>query len=823
MIIEKYYSLSSNIKNQEELRQQNQEEVRQSLMSTEKYLQSHAVYVHNTLEIAKTLNVNQSDLDIELDQIIIFSTALLDLNSDALSSMKRHLGVDIVSDKKVCFTDQKYVCNFRDLFSPDVNFVKDTCGETSLDTNTSQNLESSDLPTVLRLVRTHKYLKKKHSIKATDIEEHLDRINVDRKSLDEIKTGEIKFPFFSQPINITLALYIGPIFIIMVQFLISSYYRHRYDLIEKIYRLFSYNTNADDIYMKENIHLFMWPYIMNFPNLKFKYFLHGEQKDETIIKMVLVLIQMFPLFAVGLIIIRSIHLLLANSDDDQDLLLDITAILFFTILWWLLYRQVWYSIRLDQRISALLAWKEARGLDETFARPVRRPHPIRLCAMLIFGGVFANAVYFLPSFYLDFSLIPLILIIFVGYRFGKVWAGLFGGLVAGLWVIVRLSVEFETGLAAWGELLYGRFFSLGLVRIVYSSPYDLVCLSLLGFLSGWLVQRTREHLAQARISLQEIFSQALRMETGFSLRKSLWFLIAIILMVIANVIFRPPVLTDPRATVTFPPGGLAIVACLAFGYLLGPHGGRLAGIVAISISILATFSYPFIASNSSVVQLQFRQLGHLCAFGLIGYWAGYTRLLIQHTAILRQLGTTLSLARQEAATPIHSRSIVVFVPILALCLMHFSLRHTEAFSLNFFPAIPLWIVVVMLMGVYCGSRRAVWITGITLSLLALLVPVADYWGWPRPIRLPQQLTLIVRLESWSAVGVILLMLAAYVSGQIELVQSRRNRYWLVIAIFAAFELSSILRLVHFHERICATGDSMLRLVHETTDICSSLD
>ncbi len=101
---------------------------------------------------------------------------------------------------------------------------------------------------------------------------------------------------------------------------------------------------------------------------------------------------------------------------------------------------------------------------------------------------------------------------------------------------------------------------------------------------------------------------------------------------------------------------------------------------------------------------------------------------------------------------------------------------------------------VILTGLCCGSRRAVWTVGITLSVFALLAQLSRYFGgWQVIWSLTDGPVLTLRLAQWSAMTVAIWTVAAYVAGKVELIRNRRNQYWLAIAIFTAFELSSLLR------------------------------
>lgn len=386
------------------------------------------------------------------------------------------------------------------------------------------------------------------------------------------------------------------------------------------------------------------------------------------------------------------------------------------------------------------------------------------------------------------------MIVVVGYRFGRARAALLGALIVAPWVLLRLIVGFIDGSAPWEDLrdlnhlIYGNF-SAGRIGPRYSSLSDLIYLPLLGYLSGWLFTRLRQLVADAGLSLQELWLTPTAAETKTSWRLILMTLAAIVVIGLSNFQVVLTSAVEERLRFLVPISSLAVVMCVILSYRLGPQAGRLASVGAMIGSIVGSI---FLVSYREI-RLQFYQWGHLVSFGLIGFWAGRIGLIIPRpSSTLYELGMSLSLFAQN---PSRIRlPVLVFIPFLLLFALGIELNVPllEQSSLRVYLD-PLLMATVILMGICCGARRAAWATGLSLGML-LVCAYAGMYGFGRWYEIGDRSSTFISLRFFqlSAADIGLWTLSAYVAGKLELADSRRNRYLLIIAIFVAFELSNIL-------------------------------
>jgi len=169
-------------------------------------------------------------------------------------------------------------------------------------------------------------------------------------------------PFSGQSLDTNLAFRIGPFVILIVQFLICSYFRHRHALIQKIKSTFE-TTNSDDKEMGDNIHLLFWPWILNFPYFKAEDPLQERQRGAIIIKSLMLFFQFLPVTTIALIAIRPIYFGTTGSLENPDIsFIDTLFILISFVLLFLTFFQVSYSRKLDLKISKILGWEKSKKI-----------------------------------------------------------------------------------------------------------------------------------------------------------------------------------------------------------------------------------------------------------------------------------------------------------------------------------------------------------------------------------------------------------------------------------------------------------------------------
>jgi len=316
-----------------------------------------------------------------------------------------------------------------------------------------------------------------------------------------------------------------------------------------------------------------------------------------------------------------------------------------------------------------------------------------------------------------------------------------------------------------------------------------VLLALLGYLAGWLFERSAPlvpHFARALAGAWPAFRPAVTRARGVAR-----FIAAVVLIVLANVVvgrFANPM--GERYLVFLPLGSLAIVACLLAGSWLGARRGRLAAGLAGVISFLV---HPFLATGPPGVQLEFHDVGHVVSFALLAYWSG--RLAEVFADACREP------VEGKRATPLWSTQaplvmgwmrpcLLVLALVLGLVAVNVTLAGVLSLNLLF---LPLAEAAVILMGAWWGPRRAAWATGITVAAIALLAPTMQVLGWIISIPIGG-FSLTLMPARWSAAAVVVFTLVAFVAGTIDLNGSRDTRWWLAIGMFAAFEIISLLRV-----------------------------
>ena len=93
--------------------------------------------------------------------------------------------------------------------------------------------------------KMERYLNLPYEIHRSDILDFQTKQTKEREELEKTSKGAIKIPFAGQALDNRLAFRIGPFVILILQFLICIYFRHRNDLIHKIMSSFK-ATDQDD-------------------------------------------------------------------------------------------------------------------------------------------------------------------------------------------------------------------------------------------------------------------------------------------------------------------------------------------------------------------------------------------------------------------------------------------------------------------------------------------------------------------------------------------------------------------------------------------------
>ena len=215
--------------------------------------------------------------------------------------------------------------------------------------------------------------------------------------------------------NTSFAFRIGPFVILLIQFLICSYFRHRYGLIKKIKSSFETAAESDQVKL-DDIHLILWPWILNFPYYKSDKYKAERQRGALIIELLLSFFQYLPIITIAAIAIRPIYFGTTGSLETKEInLTDWAFIVTSTILLFTTFLQVRYSRNLDWQITELLGWKKVEAEKEPAigVKPVAN-WGIKF-ALLLIAGVFSNfSINVSDRLSIDLTVVPTLLTMYTG-------------------------------------------------------------------------------------------------------------------------------------------------------------------------------------------------------------------------------------------------------------------------------------------------------------------------------------------------------------------------------------------------------------------------
>jgi thiamine transporter ThiT len=610
----------------------------------------------------------------------------------------------------------------------------------------------------------------------SDIENHQNELSTQLQKLQDANIAEINIPFAGQSMNTSFAFRIGPFAILLLQFLICSYFRHRYSLLKEIKSSFEATEESDRVKV-DDLHLILWPWILNFPYYKSDKYQAERQRGALIIELLLSFFQYLPVLTIAAIAIRPIYFSTTGSLETPETqpadlaFMAIAAILLFTT-----YLQVRYSRKLDRQITALLGWKHAdvKPLPALGVTPAV-PWKVKFTLLLV-AGIFSNFYFVSESLRIDLAILPVLLTLYAGYRFGRVRGIIFGIILAGFWNILNFFQMIEG--YGFDPAFLTRPMSAGPLSFPHSNLLALVRLSLLGYLSGWIFDHIRVIIHEYHLSLSDQPS-AEKLSAFMKVKKVVFTIAAAIVIVVANF------------EVYWFPSGLAMVLCSLFAFRLGPRSGAVAGVTAILISLITQM---ILGPMEIEVRMDYYGPGPMLSFGLIGYWSGYIGRVFKYQGeAIQRIGTKLSLwstgrAQGNRRVPILSILLAIFAFI------YFTLETVSPLNSYFrIVLLPFPTVIVMLLGTFYGPRKAAWLAGISLGTLLVITYSASVFDWRLGFEITENIFFGIKLFRWSCVSIGIYIVAAYWSGKILLIHNRQNQYWLAIAIFAAFQAASILR------------------------------
>lgn len=369
-----------------------------------------------------------------------------------------------------------------------------------------------------------------------------------------------------------------------------------------------------------------------------------------------------------------------------------------------------------------------------------------------------------PSFRIDLSVIAPLLIMLVVRHFGKWRAALLGVLTVVPWMFVAL-VQSPDEVPAAIRSAYGP------LAVPHHAFDHLVRLVLLGYLTGWLVDRIRDTLISAGLTPSS--------SSGLRLPRALWVVPAACAILALDLVF---VVNSNGIPVAFPTRNLALLGCVAAAVWLGPRNGGLATALALTAAVVLQ---PFSGLIGGGFRFDFMAIGQVVSVTMLAIYAGRVGLTVRTTPNL--------VGRWAEKLALVSRSSVerdgwlwVFVPLMVV-FSAFIRFEVTGFKLSF-NLQPFLIATVILMGAYCGARHAAIAVGVIETLQVLAAPVLFSNGLILSV-----LGLTVNTALGSAVNVVVLTAAAWAAGRIELEDSRRNCYVLAIGIFVAYEVAMLVK------------------------------
>ena len=605
-----------------------------------------------------------------------------------------------------------------------------------------------------------------------NFEDYENILEAKSRKLTDTKIGSIEIPFTRQPLEIDLAFRIGPIAILLIQIFISAYFRHRYELISLLNTTFD-PAKSEDRKMKERIHLFLWPWILNYPYFRSETFRLEKQRGDFITKSLLAIVRFLPILTIGFIAIRPTFRYSGGSSGIG------LAFVFWTsiniILLFLTMRQVLYAGRLDKKVSESFGWQAIVSEKIVVEKQESRLRRETIFVLMTFGALLLNFRYPIsPYLEFNFEVIPPLLIMFAGLRFSKVRTYILTWIVVGCWTIISLSFIIS------GELDFEDYWRWGLrfgpTIIPHSSFKDLVHLVLLSYFTVLLRQKLQNSLAEADTSWAQLSLPTLQNSRPV-FRKFLRCSVAIIAIIASNVIFKEL------------PRGMALVTCLVCACWLGPKPGALAGGMAILLSWMLS---PIISELAPMIRLDYRQLGQVISFAIAGYLAGKTWLLMQQSEILNQLGAKLSFLPKKGIVDKRVPFSLLLILLVLSSTLSVDFKGWDV-SLSFL-FLPLPTVMVILLGIFYGSRKAAWSTGITLILSTIVTSIAMYFKvGSYELDLAGGSHLFFGLTSLSMPSIMIWTLTAYLAGKFDLISSRQNLFRFALAVFVAFQLPTLIK------------------------------
>jgi len=431
--------------------------------------------------------------------------------------------------------------------------------------------------------------------------------------------------------------------------------------------------------------------------------------------------------------------------------------------------------RVDKKVSESFGWQAIVSEKIVVEKQESRLRRETIFVLMTFGALLLNFRYPIsPYLEFNFEVIPPLLIMFAGLRFSKVRTYILTWIVVGCWTIISLSFIIS------GELDFEDYWRWGLrfgpTIIPHSSFKDLVHLVLLSYFTVLLRQKLQNSLAEADTSWAQLSLPTLQNSRPV-FRKFLRCSVAIIAIIASNVIFKEL------------PRGMALVTCLVCACWLGPKPGALAGGMAILLSWMLS---PIISELAPMIRLDYRQLGQVISFAIAGYLAGKTWLLMQQSEILNQLGAKLSFLPKKGIVDKRVPFSLLLILLVLSSTLSVDFKGWDV-SLSFL-FLPLPTVMVILLGIFYGSRKAAWSTGITLILSTIVTSIAMYFKvGSYELDLAGGSHLFFGLTSLSMPSIMIWTLTAYLAGKFDLISSRQNLFRFALAVFVAFQLPTLIK------------------------------
>jgi hypothetical protein len=726
-------------------------------------LKKNAEIIKKSLAVSKDkYNTAEDNSKLSITEIITLMESLkpVQLREGIEQFIKKDL--EIKEDSAAILDKNDKAREFPELIAEKLDCLESPCKSLS---------GINDRIAVLQRVKKLEGLKK-DNIRIKKIEDHKKILEEKSQNLTDPKFGSIEIPFTGQPLEIDLAFRIGPIAILLIQIFISAYFRHRYELISLLNTTFD-PAKSEDRKMKARIHLFLWPWILNYPYFRSETFRLEKQRGDFITKSLLAIVRFLPILTIGFIAIRPTFRYSGGSSGIG------LAFVFWTsiniILLFLTMRQVLYAGRLDKKVSESFGWQAIVSEKIVVEKQESRLRRETIFVLMTFGALLLNFRYPIsPYLEFNFEVIPPLLIMFAGLRFSKVRTYILTWIVVGCWTIISLSFIMS------GELDFEDYFQWGLwfgpMNVPHSSFTDLVHLVLLSYFTVLLRQKLQNSLAEADTSWAQLSLPALQSSRPV-FRKFLRCSVAIIAIIASNVMF------------SYSPRGMALVTCLVCACWLGPKPGALAG----GIAILLSWMLSPIIELTPMIRLDYRQLGQVISFAIVGYIAGKTWLLMKQSEILNKFGAKLSFLPKKVI--VDKRVPFSFLLILLVFSSTLSVGF-KGFDVSLsFLFLPLPTVMVILLGIFYGSRKAAWSAGITLILSTIVTSIAMYFkvGNFFELYLGEGSYLIFRLTRWSMPSIMIWILTAYLAGKFDLISSRQNLFRFALAVFVAFQLPTLIK------------------------------